>query len=215
VIIPAYNEERTVGSVVQAAKQCALVDEVVVVSDGSTDNTAREASSAAARTIELSPNRGKGGAMLVGFAHTDADVVLFLDADLVGLTPAHVESLLKPILKGEVASTLGVFGSGRLMTDLAQRVAPFLSGQRAMTRAVLSGAPNFADTGWGVEIALTRYLRESDTATRTVPLNDVTQVMKEEKLGLWRGLASRLRMYWHILRALIFIRGRSRCRYPH
>jgi len=84
-----------------------------------------------------------------------------------------------------------------------------------MTRAVLSGAPNFADTGWGVEIALTRYLRESGTLTRTVSLNDVTQVMKEEKLGLGRGLASRLKMYWHILRALIFIRRRSRCRCPH
>jgi len=121
VVIPAYNEERTVGSVVQASKQCTLVDEVLVVSDGSTDSTLRVAADAGARSIELLPNRGKGGAMLVGFTHTDADIILFLDADLVGLTPKHVESLLEPILAGEVASTLGVFGGGRWPTYLAQK----------------------------------------------------------------------------------------------
>jgi glycosyltransferase involved in cell wall biosynthesis len=203
VIIPAYNEEKTVAAVVKVALQCSCVDEVLVISDGSTDDTAGVARDAGARVIELSPNRGKGGAMLVGVAHTDADVVLFLDADLVGLTPTHVASLLEPVLNGEAETTLGVFGSGRLMTDLAQRVAPFLSGQRALTRAVLSHAPNFAATGWGVETALTRYLRDAGISICTVVLDDVTQIMKEEKLGFWRGLASRLRMYWHILRALM------------
>jgi len=140
--------------------------------------------------------------------------VLFLDADLIGLTPTHVENLLQPVVSGEAESTLGVFGSGRLMTDLAQRVAPFLSGQRALTRALLNGAPNFAAAGWGVEIALTRYLRDCGASIRTVALRDVTQVMKEEKLGVWRGLSSRLRMYWHILREIVSIGGRCRCRYP-
>lgn len=198
----------------KVALQCALVDEVLVISDGSTDNTASAARDEGARVIEISPNRGKGGAMLVGFANTDADVVLFLDADLVGLTPTHVENLLQPIVSGEAESTLGVFGSGRLMTDLAQKIAPFLSGQRALTRALLSRAPNFASTGWGVEIALTRFLRDSGASIRIVALRDVTQVMKEEKLGVWRGSASRLRMYWHILRELVSRGGRCRCRYP-
>lgn len=202
------------GHIVSAARQCSLVDEVVVVCDGSTDNTAARAQGEGARVVRLSPNRGKGGAMLAGFLDTNAEVVLFLDADLLGLTAAHVDALLRPILDGEVASTLGVFGSGRIWTDLAQRIAPFLSGQRGVTRKVLSGAPNFAATGWGVEIALTRYLRDAHIAVRTVELRDVTQVMKEEKLGFLRGLASRLRMYWHILRALMSVRGRSRCRYP-
>ncbi|MBT9134167.1 MAG: Glucosyl-3-phosphoglycerate synthase [Firmicutes bacterium] len=197
----------------RAAIDCSLVDEVVVVSDGSTDDTASRANGAGARVVVLSPNRGKGGAMLAGFLDSDADVVLFLDADLVGLTTAHVEALLTPVLSGEVASTLGVFGSGRLMTDLAQRIAPFLSGQRAIAREVLRSAPDFANTGWGVEIALTRYLRDSQIAVRIVELRDVTQVMKEEKLGVWRGFASRLRMYWHIFRALMARRRRCQCRY--
>ncbi len=190
------------GAVVSAAVQCPSVDDVVVVSDGSTDNTAASAESAGARVIVLSPNRGKGGAMSVGFLDTEAEVVLFLDADLVGLTPAHIIAMLKPILNGEVASTLGVFGSGRLMTDLAQKIAPFLSGQRGITREVLKGAPDFASIGWGVEIALTRYLRDSQINVRIVELQDVTQVMKEEKLGFLRGFASRLKMYRQIFGAL-------------
>lgn len=189
------------GDVVRVAVACPLVSEVLVVSDGSKDLTARVARAQGAKVIELSPNRGKGGAMQAGLQGTDADVVLFLDADLLGLTSAHVESLLAPIISGEAVSTLGVFGNGRLMTDLAQKVAPFLSGQRGITRDLLTRAPDFSGAGWGVEVALTRYLHEHRAKVLTVQLRDVSQVMKEEKLGYWRGIAARVRMYWHILRA--------------
>lgn len=202
VIIPAYNEERTVASIVKVASDCSLVDEVVVVSDGSTDATVMRALEAGARVIDLKENRGKGGAMKAGLEDVDADVVLFLDADLLGLKPRHVEDLISPVLNGRAQIALGIFDCGRLTTDLAQMIAPFLSGQRAMHRNLLAILPDFSHMGWGVEVALSRYVRDHDIAIVEVQLRDVSQVTKEEKIGLARGLTSRMKMYWQIIRTI-------------
>src|SRR5579875_843850 len=112
-ILPAYNEEATIADVVAALKACPLVSEVVVVSDGSTDRTAEVARRAGAQVVELPVNHGKGGAMRAGLAHTEAEVLLFLDADLVGLTPQHVADLLQPVLSGRSEMAVGVFEGGR------------------------------------------------------------------------------------------------------
>ena len=200
VIIPAYNEERTVGTVVKAAAACDLVNEVVVVSDGSVDATVDRAREAGARVIDLAENRGKGGAMQAGLADVSGEVVLFLDADLLGLTPDHVRDLLMPVITGSAQISLGLFGNGRITTDLAQKIAPFLSGQRAIHRSLLSVLPDLSDTGWGVEVALSKYVRDHDIPVAEVNLRDVSQVTKEEKIGLVKGLTSRMKMYWQIIR---------------
>lgn len=202
VIIPAYNEEKTIADVVEAAARCPLVAEVVVVSDGSKDKTASRAKAAGATVVNLTKNRGKGGAMQAGIQSVPGDVYLFLDGDLLGLTPLHVAALLNPILAGECEATLGIFGKGRMATDLAQKIAPFLSGQRAITARQLAQLPDFSDAGWGVEVLLTKHLQNAKIPVVHVPLEDVTHVMKEEKRGLLSGLVSRLRMYWHIVRVL-------------
>lgn len=202
VVIPAFNEERTVANVVTAALKCPLVSEVIVVSDGSTDGTVEAASRAGAAVISLEKNVGKGGAMMAGFVNTSADIVLFLDADLAGLTADHVAALLSPVITGQAEVSLGLFKNGRLSTDLAQKIAPFLSGQRAITRRLIQQIPDFSETGWGVEVALTKYIKENHIPVAEVVLTDVTQVMKEEKVGLLKGFASRLRMYWHIVKVI-------------
>jgi glycosyltransferase involved in cell wall biosynthesis len=205
-IIPAYNEEATVANVVQAAAGCSLVSEVIVVCDGSVDRTSQRAREAGAIVLDLKPNRGKGGAMKAGLDYVIADVLLFLDADLVGLTSLHVESLLLPVVEGSSEMTIGVFDKGRLATDLAQKIAPFLSGQRAVRWSLLQGMPDFSNTGWGVEVALSKYVRDHDITAVEIPLLGVTQITKEEKLGLIKGLSERLKMYWQIIKVV----GKSR-----
>lgn len=202
VIIPAYNEERSVGTVTRTALACPLVHEVVVVSDGSTDNTVSFAKEAGARVVELQQNRGKGGAMKAGLEGVLADAVLFLDADLVGLSVEHVEAILLPVVTGRTEVSVGVFGNGRLSTDLAQKIAPFLSGQRAISWRLLCSIPDFSETGFGVEIAFTRHIKEKQIKIVEVPLDDVTQIMKEEKIGLLKGFSSRMKMYWEIVKVI-------------
>jgi len=202
VIIPAYNEERTVGDIIRIVSQVPFVDETIVVDDGSTDNTAKVAESWGARVISLPENMGKGGAMVVGVNSTDADVVLFLDADLIGLQPLHVVDLLLPVIEGRAEMTVGIFEQGRLATDLAQFIAPFLSGQRAVKRHLFRQLSHLEMTRFGVEVALTRFAKTAGISVVEVELKDMTHVMKEEKLGVVRGFLARLKMYWEIAKCM-------------
>lgn len=85
------------------------------------------------------------------------------------------------------------------MTDLAQRLTPFLTGQRAVKRWVLDMlSDDVWNTGYGIEMALTRYIHKWNLKVMEVPLYGVTHAMKEEKMGVVRGMAERLKMYWEI-----------------
>src|SRR6202022_2153801 len=153
-IIPAFNEERTIGEVVGAARRCSLVDDVIVVSDGSRDATVRAARRHGARVIELSENLGKGGAIAAGLESTPANIILLLDGDLVGLTTRHIEDLLAPVLAG-----IAVLSIGQIKRDLMQTLFPNFSGQRAVVREVLEAIPNLGSTGFGIEAVLSRHVK--------------------------------------------------------
>lgn len=201
-IIPAFNEEKTIKDVLEVVKNVEIIDEIVVVSDGSDDNTAKVARDMGVFTIEYEENRGKGAALKAGIESTNADVLLFLDADLIGLREEHVESLLEPVLNDEADMSIGIFSNGRLATDLAQKVAPHLSGQRAMRRQVVNNINNIDITRYGVEVALTKLVEKQNYRVKTVELKDLTHMMKEEKLGLKKGIAARMKMYWEIVKCL-------------
>lgn len=203
-IIPAYNEEATIGEIVEVVRQCELVSEILVVDDGSQDRTGDRARAAGARILAHEINLGKAGAMKTGMEATDAPVLLFLDADLIGLSPAHVRALLRPVLDDEADMSVGVFGDGRIATDLAQVIAPYLSGQRAIRREVLAelfhDAPDADLSRFGIEVALTRHVKERNYRVVEVVLEEMSHRMKEEKMGLVKGVAARLKMYYEILK---------------
>ncbi|MFZ2330118.1 MAG: glycosyltransferase family 2 protein, partial [Atribacterota bacterium] len=137
VIIPAYNEEATIAEVIKTVKQVPIINSIIVVSDGSTDRTVEIANSLKVNVFEMKKNIGKGGAIKKGFEKTDSEILLFLDADLIGLNTQHIYSLVNPIIKDLTDMTVGIFSKGRLLTDLSQMIMPFLSGQRAMKREII------------------------------------------------------------------------------
>lgn len=96
VVIPAFNEERNVGKVVNAAKDVGEVDEVLVIDDGSEDRTADVAKGTGARLISLEENKGKGYAMRKGCEMAKGDILIFLDADLKNITPEKIQRIIDP-----------------------------------------------------------------------------------------------------------------------
>jgi glycosyltransferase involved in cell wall biosynthesis len=209
-VVPAYNEARRIGTVLTALTSAPSVNAILVVDDGSTDDTAAvvEAHPACGTgrltVLRQRPNGGKGAAMRAGAdAAEGTDILLFLDADLVGLTVEQIESLIAPVKAGTVQMALGVFRGGRGATTLAQKLAPNISGQRAIRRDVFLAVPCVASTGYGVELAITSFVMGEGLPMTYVVLKDVTHPMKEEKLGLLRGFASRLTMYRQMLPYLI------------
>lgn len=200
LIIPAYNEGERISRVLVAALASELLAEVVVVDDGSTDGTAAQAEGLGARVIRHESNRGKARGMETGLGATRGEIVAFLDADLTGVTAEQIDHLVEPVLSGQHAAALAVFRGGRASTTLAQAVFPMISGQRCLRRELLDDFRGW-DSGFGIETAINDHLRRKGQKQLIVEWHGAAQVMKEEKRGLWAGLAARLRMYWEILGA--------------
>lgn len=198
-IIPAYNEEKTIGNVLSTLSSIDFIDEIIVVSDGSCDRTVSIAKRYNVRIIELSSNQGKSNAVLKGVSSTKADIILMLDADLIGLTREHVISLIEPIINDNVDMTIGIFKNGRGVTDFAQKIAPFLSGQRAIKREVFDKLKKHRVKDYGIEMALMLMAQEENMNVKSVYLKDMTHVMKEEKHGFLHGFLLRLKMYLDII----------------
>jgi glucosyl-3-phosphoglycerate synthase len=100
VVIPALNESATIASVVEFARSCPLVEEVIVVDDGSIDGTA-EIANAMGATVITSTMLGKGMSMEDGMRLARNDVVVYLDGDLQSLHHNAIEMLARPVLLDE------------------------------------------------------------------------------------------------------------------
>lgn len=203
MIIPAYNEEPRIGNVLRAATRCKLATEVIVVSDASQDRTAQVARSYhGVRVIELPFNTGKGGAMAVGAAASEAEIIAFVDADLSGLRPEHIDQIIRPLLDNRCDMCIGVFRGGKFWSDTAQRISPYISGQRAMTRSLFNSIPFLSEIRMGVEVTINTYAKRSKARVTRVVLRGVSNTYKEKKLGLVKGVRARTKMYAEIVRAM-------------
>ena len=179
VCLPAHNEEATVGEIVSALRRdliidSALIDDLVVIDDRSTDETAAIARSAGARVVATAADgrHGKGAALWTSLKVTDADFVVWIDADLHDFETAYVPGLLTPLLrddavvlsKGSYERPVGEGDVGGRVTELVARpllhllhpalahIDQPLGGEYACRRSALRQVP-FA-RGYGVEIAM-------------------------------------------------------------
>lgn len=202
-IIPTLNEEKNIARVIESLQQSSLIDEIIVVDDGSSDKTAEEAEKYGVRVIRHERNRGKGVAMETGARAADAEILFFADADLLHFRPGHADALIEPVANGSVGMTVGLRDRGKVLTWLLPHIAPVLGGERVMHREVFLRLRGKAMTNFGIETVMNAYCRKHRIPIRYIPLWGVTQVIKERKYGFWKGFAARLRMFWQILYAEI------------
>lgn len=121
VIIPALNEEKTIGNVVKFCLADPLVAEVIVVDDRSTDDTAKKALDSGAKVI-ISDVRGKGISMKDGLRQAYNDIIVFLDADIDPYPEKTIRKLADPIIEGRADFVKGAFArnAGRV-TELVAK----------------------------------------------------------------------------------------------
>ncbi len=221
IIIPAYNESATIQAVlarVEAANTYDLEKEIIVVDDGSKDNTVEKVRSygRGIKLIVQSPNQGKGAALIAGFKASTGDIVLIQDADLE-YNPIDYPHLLAPIVEG-VADV--VYGSRFTSPEpkrvlyfhhyLANRFITFVSnvftnlnltdietGYKAFTREVIDViTPQLSSPRFGIEVEMTARIAQGRWRVFEIGISYSGRTYKEGKKINWQDGVAAL---WHIV----------------
>ncbi len=193
-VIPAYNEARTLVDVIGALEHHPLVGEVIVVSDGSTDDTVEQARTTGARVIAERVNRGKAAAVERGVQVAAHDHILLLDADIKGLTPSMITDLVTPVLSGEYAMFVALRARRTYWLNRMLHFTPIIGGERALTRSLWNCVPSRYKRKFQIEIALNFFVKRRGECMSFVLMRGLSHVIKERKRGLWLGLFQRLSM---------------------
>ncbi|MCX7832337.1 MAG: glycosyltransferase [Actinobacteria bacterium] len=221
VFLPAYNEEGRVGKAVSSLLNSHLVDKLFVVNDGSTDETAKEASQSGATVINFKKNLGKGRALKQALLQKinegeiqDDDIILLVDADTAE-TALEAEKLVKELKKrGRGHFVIAVFpkpkkkGGFGLAKNLAKYFLRFttgfefrapLSGQRCVFFSDLKNALPAFNYGYGLEVAMSYSLCKQGL----IPV-EVTLSMTHRETGRnLKDFLHRGKQFLDILRVII------------
>lgn len=225
IVIPAYNEESTLESVV--AKVLEVVPyllEVVIVDDASTDRTSYIAQALAARHsivkfAQHEKNAGKTAALKTGFALTTGEIVIVQDADLE-YDPTEIEVVIQPILDGRadvvygsrflvrkaarvlyfshyIANKMLTFASD-LLTNL--NMTDMETGYKAFRGEIIRNM-TITSSGFGFEVEVTAKVAKLRCAVYEVPISYYGRTYDEgKKIGFTDGLAA----LWYIVRFNLF-----------
>lgn len=203
-IVAAYNEEKTIAAVLRALTGSPLIDEVIVVSDGSEDETVEIARQFdGVRTIALRANHGKGFAMAVGVANASNDTLFFCDGDMYNVTEEHIAALVMPVLRGECDMNIGVRNRGSIANffHLKLKCGPVLSGIRVMRKRVFEVVPAQFQAHFKIEAALNCFCARAGYRQQQTVIYRLGHVIKESKRGLAAGLQAR----WEMTREVFFL----------
>lgn len=231
-VVPAKDEAERIAATVRALHQVEQVGHVVVVDDGSSDDTAQLAREAGAVVVTHARNRGKAAAMTTGAA-TAAEQgwgelpLLFVDADLEE-SAAAVGVLVTPVTSGDADMTIAVLpaqsgpggGRGFVVRLSREGIKEFtgwnatqpLSGMRCLNRKAFEVAQPFA-RGWGVETGMTIDVLRAGLRVSEVPCAIQHRVTGTDL----RGQVHRAAQYRDVALALLVRRMRraAQARLPH
>lgn len=206
-IVPVFNEEKTIGKVVETLLRSPVVNEVICVYDHSSDNSLDVLKSFEER-IKLVVNKerkGKGFALAEGVRVVKGEIVAFFDADLITLTEKHVSDLITPLIEGQAKATLGNKGKDRpreLLKDLKLSVAgdsltyqighlfPYListslTGERAFFRKdLLPHLDKMKETRFGVEVFFNNQFKD----VTEVKMPGLCGILKFEKFSFHEAI---------------------------
>jgi hypothetical protein len=193
-IIPAYNEATRIGTVLEAVVGHPLISEIIVVDDGSKDATKDVVATYPVQLIAHPKNQGKSTAMYTGVMASTSEFILFLDADLKGLTQKDITDLILPVTSGQARWSMSM---RRNSPYIHRKLGlDYISGERVFHKSDL--APLLEDfkniSGYGIETFLNLYLIKNKFSLKVIYWENVRFAWKAEKIGAWKGLLGDLKM---------------------
>ena len=210
VIIAAYNEQAFLEVTVQSILTSGFPCELVVVDDGSTDNTPQilKKFSSKIKVCTHSANKGKGGAVATGLRAASGEIIIMCDAHLLGLGKHHLLGLVMPLVYGNAQVVLGVDVPEKFSISLVRTFipSPILSGQRAyFKKDLMPFVDEFETLGYGIETFLfAKFPREK---TAVVLLPGLVHLYKHDTSGALSTAIGYLREGVEILDTLMRMQG--------
>lgn len=214
IVIPAWNESNHIATTLQtlheSRREVVWWDELIVIDDGSTDNTYEQALPYADKIIIHMQNKGKGAALEAGCSQAEHSIILLLDADL-GESAAHAIKLIEPVSHHNIDMTIAKFPQSNKKAGfgLVKRLATYgiyslsgfiatapLSGQRAVRKHCIQSIG--LSKGFGIEVGLT-----IDAARKGYKIQEVEVPFKHRETGRdWDGFVHRGKQFVSVSRAL-------------
>lgn len=186
IIICSYNEEKTIEDVVRKCVEYNPHHQVIVVDDGSEDQTPSILSKLeidlGIKYIPLEENKGKSFAMVVGVEHADCEIILFFDADITGIQKHHFTQMLEPLTKDGGQADMVLGSPSETLIDY--RVNPFksLTGERALFKKdLLPLLENIRDIRFGVETYINLHYQANGKTIKYTLLDGLTHPTKYSK----------------------------------
>lgn len=201
-IIPFYNEGTSVLSVISEIKKVPLIDQIICVDDGSTDDAGVKIKQKFPQVtlITLRENGGKAAAVAAGLKRVHNDQVLLMDADWLHLDAREIEKALSIYLMRTDIDMLILKNTGsNSWIDEKLRKYIFLAGNRVLKKADLIAAMKLQPVGYQLEVAINKQCIDSHKKVAWIPTSAFNP-HKMKKLGLVSGLIKDLTMELSIIR---------------
>lgn len=202
-IICAHNEADRISSVLTVLEGHPLIGEVIVVDDGSTDNTAKVVRThPSVRLISYPKNMGKSSALAIGIGVAQKEFITLLDADLVGLTKEDVTALIEPVTSGKADISISLRKNSLPVYKLLG--LDFVSGERTLRKAFLE---NHVDTiarlpSFSLEVFINELVIKNKLRVKTVRWENVINPRKTTKSGFFKGTWGDASMIADILKVI-------------
>lgn len=184
IILPVHNEGRTIKDVIKKILSFNLFDEIIAVTDGTTDNSLKILKkyndSKKIIWLNFKKNRGKGFALARGVKRSKADIVVFFDTDQINIKKHHLESMINPLKEKKTDCVIGFLCSGPGGEDLA--IFKKVCGNRSYFRKdLLPYLSQMEDKRRGIELFLNYELRKKGKKISLIPLYGLKQYLKHTK----------------------------------
>jgi glycosyltransferase involved in cell wall biosynthesis len=207
-IIPAFNEAPRIKQVLDSISDHPLISEIIVVDDGSADNTTDIVKTYTNVTLIVhEKNKGKSAALATGITQAHGEYILFLDADLIGISHDDITNLITPINTGVADVSISL-----------RRNSPrpwhwigldYISGERVVPRSLLldkietmNKLPHF-----GIEVFMNNAIITHAYRIKVVHWNEVDSMFKYKKYGFLKGIMMDILMMVDIFRTISILQA--------